>query len=158
MKRVIETEIVINSSKENIWNILMDNAKYEKWNPFIISSEGEIKRHNRISNTIKTESKLMKFKPIITELKNQEYFEWLGTVFISGIFNGRHSFELKELDTNKVLLIHKEIFTGILSPMFFPKIERETTEMFIKMNNAIKKRAEEQRRGTNKLFSSELNS
>lgn len=143
MKRVIETEILINSSKENIWDILMDNTKYEEWNPFIINSEGEIKKNSRIRNTIKTESKLMKFKPIITELKKREYFEWLGTLFISGIFNGRHSFELKELDTNKVLLIHKEVFTGILSPMIFRKIERETTEMFIKMNNAIKKQAEE---------------
>jgi uncharacterized protein YndB with AHSA1/START domain len=43
MSRSINSEIIINTSAEKVWNVLTDFDAFPSWNPFIKSISGERK-------------------------------------------------------------------------------------------------------------------
>lgn len=59
----------------------------------------------------------MTFKPIIKEFETNKLFGWVGHLVIPGIFDGHHTFELKEISENETLLTQAELFLGIFSGM-----------------------------------------
>jgi hypothetical protein len=59
-----------------------------------------------------------------------------------GIFDGEHSFELLAQGQGQTRFIHKEIFSGILVPMFWSTLDRDTRAGFNNMNQALKARCE----------------
>ncbi len=138
----IKTEITINATKAQIWKILTDLEGYKNWNPFIIKSKGQVKEGNRITNTMKNGDKTMTFKPVILKVEENNYFEWLGSLWFKGMFDGRHYFKIESVSENQSRLIHGEHFSGLLSKMVLNKIGRQTEENFKKMNHALKKMAE----------------
>lgn len=144
MKQEIRTEIIIEASNEKVYEILTDLSDYESWNPFIIHSEGDVQVGNTIINTMKNGEKSMVFKPKVLKAEKGLAFEWLGSLFIRGFFDGHHYFHLQKIEENKVNLIHGEEFSGILSGMIFRKISKDTRNNFIKMNRALKSLAESQ--------------
>jgi len=82
----------------------------------------------------------MRFKPTIQKYEPNQELQWLGKLWFSGIFDGRHSFKLLPLENGNTLFIHSEQFTGLLvAPlwMYYP-----TLKGFESMNQALKQRAE----------------
>lgn len=142
MKKRINTEIIINASAETVWNILTDLAAYPEWNPFIIKIEGTFQKGNRLRNTLRNGCKTIVFKPIIQELTPLVSFSWLGSLFVKGLFDGKHFFKIEPAGPNQVKLIHGEEFSGLLSAMILKKIGDDTRENFVRMNQALKARAE----------------
>lgn len=140
--RSIRTEIIINASKEQVWQLLTAFSEYKLWNPFIVEVQGEALAGTRLRNTLKSGNKNIVFKPCLLEVEPTRKLTWLGHLFIKGLFDGKHFFEIEELGPNQVKFIHGEEFTGILSNMILNKIGDETRENFVKMNEALKERAE----------------
>lgn len=139
----LETEIVINSPAERIWNILTDFEKYPEWNPFIRSIDGKVSEGEKFKVTIQPpNSKPMRFHPRCMVLKKNKEFRWLGHLLIKGIFDGEHIFELKEIEIGRTKLIHRENFKGILVPFLWKKLDTDTKSGFIEMNKALKKKVE----------------
>ncbi len=138
----IKTEVIINAPKERIWDILTDLENYRNWNPFVIESKGKVKVGEKITNTMKNGDKNMTFTPQILKVKENEYFEWLGSLWFKGLFDGRHYFKLESLEVNKSKLIHGERFSGILSKIILKKIGKQTEDNFVKMNLSLKELAE----------------
>ena len=142
MQSQIKTEIIIDAPKEKVWNILTDLESYEKWNPFIVKSSGRITPGARIQNTMLNGDSNMTFRPKVLTVKPNEYFDWLGSLWFKGLFDGNHYFKIEETGPGQVNLIHGENFSGILSAMILRKIGEDTRQNFIKMNQAIKALAE----------------
>ncbi|MGB0885955.1 MAG: SRPBCC family protein [Chitinophagales bacterium] len=140
--RNIETEIIINASKEKVWSILSDFKNYKNWNPFIKHSEGEMKIGEKLENHIYIDDKKNVFNPTILELTPNKSFHWLGSLLFKGFFSGRHYFEIQEISENKVKLIHGEDFTGMISSLVFNKISESTKAGFVMMNEALKLESE----------------
>jgi hypothetical protein len=101
-----------------------------------------VKEGNQITNTMINGDKNMTFTPRILKVKENEYFEWLGSLWFKGLFDGRHYFKLENIADNQVKLIHGESFSGILSKLILKKIGKQTEENFIKMNLALKELVE----------------
>ena len=142
MSQQIKTEIVISASKEKVWTILTAFEDYPKWNPFIISIEGELSVGSRLENTMMNDGKKFVFKPVVLSVVPNRSFEWLGSLFVKGIFDGHHYFEIVAINSSQVKLIHGENFNGILSSFILKRIGEQTKKNFILMNQAIKKLAE----------------
>jgi hypothetical protein len=142
MNKSITTEIIINASKEQVWHLLTDFSKYPYWNPFIISIKGKLETGKKLTNTLMNGKKPMVFKPVVLSVVRYQYFDWLGSLFIRGIFDGHHYFEIDELSASQVKLTQGEHFSGILSTYILKKIGNDTRNNFISMNQAIKAIAE----------------
>jgi len=144
MNKSIKTEIIINSSKERVWNTLTSFKDYPGWNPFIISIEGELQPGRRLKNTLMNGDKKFVFKPVVMSVVPYQYFDWVGSLFVRGIFDGHHYFEIDELNANQVKLIQGEDFSGLFATAILKKIGNSTRNNFIAMNQAIKVIAEKQ--------------
>lgn len=142
MKNQIKTEIVINASKEKVFSILTNLQDYEKWNPFIIKSEGKPLEGTKIKNTMMNGEKTVTFKPRLVKVRKNEIFEWIGHLGIKGLFDGHHYFHIKQISENQVNLVHGENFSGILSSFILKKIGDQTRKNFVAMNEALKLQAE----------------
>lgn len=134
----LETEIIINASKEKVWAILSDFNNYKSWNPFIKDSQGEMKVGGKLLNTIYINEKKNVFNPTIIAVSKNKSFAWLGSVYFYYFFSGKHYFEIQEISENQVKLIHGEDFIGIMSSYVFKKINKNTQAGFKKMNEALK--------------------
>ncbi len=142
MDKRIKTEIVINTSREKLWVLLTNFNDYPRWNPFIRSIEGQLKQGERLTNRLQNGEKTMVFKPVVQELVPFHSFSWLGSLWVKGLFDGRHYFCIEEIAPNQVKLIHGEDFSGILSTAILKKIGESTRNNFVAMNQALKQLAE----------------
>lgn len=138
----IRTEIMINTSKEEVWSILTNFREYPEWNPFIRSLEGQAVKDTRLVATLQLKDrKPMVFKPVVTVSDEMKGFEWLGSTPLN-VVNGRHYFILEEISEKQVKFVHGEQFTGILAGPFHKKLAGPTRAGFVEMNKALKDRAE----------------
>jgi len=141
------TEIDIEASPEVVWGILTDLERYADWNPFIVSSSGNVKVGERLTNRLQPPGgKAITFRPTITVVESGHVFEWLGRLGFPGIFDGRHRFQL-EATSNGTRLVHSEHLGGVLVPFMRKSLDTQTLQGFEAMNGALKKRAEDRAGG-----------
>ncbi|WP_415902965.1 SRPBCC family protein [Neptuniibacter sp. QD29_5] len=134
----IYTEIEIDASSETVWSILIDNKAYPEWNPYHVRVEGDMALDHKLEVDIeKPNGNNLTIHPTLWVAEPYSELTWGGG--ITGIFIGRHSFVLSEIDQGKTRLVHKEHFSGFAIPF----AELDTIEEgYQLMNEALKRRAE----------------
>ena len=138
----IKTEILIDAPVTAVWKILTDFDSYPDWNPFIKLFEGKPSKGERFTVVIQPpNAKPMQFKPVCLEMTENKKFSWLGHLFIKGLFDGEHIFELIE-DSGKTIFIQRENFSGLLVPLIWKQMDTKTIKGFEMMNRSLKERAE----------------
>ena len=139
----IHTEIEIDASPAQVWDILMDFEKYPEWNPFIKSISGNATVGGNLKVVMQQpDSKSMTFKPKCLTAEPNKEFRWLGHLFIKGLFDGEHIFKLREREGGTTKLVQCENFNGLLLPLFWKQLNSKTISAFEQMNTALKNRAE----------------
>lgn len=140
MTKEISTQIAINATPEKIWNTLINTDLYSNWNPFIKTVEGTLKKNKQIKVTIQPSGgSKMSFKPVIICFNKHQKLAWQGKLFIKGIFDGIHSFELVPHNNGSTTFIHSEVFSGVLVRW----INLDATKIgFESMNIALKELCE----------------
>lgn len=137
----IDTVITIEAEPETVWSILVDFARYEEWNPFILRGTGQAV----VGQTLKVDirppgDKEMTHQPTVITVEPARHLAWLGKVSIPGILAARHEFVLEPAGTGTELR-QKEGFSGLIVP-FLKATLRRTEQGFHEMNQALKARAE----------------
>ena len=141
--KTIETNIVIDSTAEKVWNILINFEEYELWNPFMTKVIGNANLGSKIEVNIKTISgKKRTYYPIITRCETNRELRWKGKSFLPGVFDGERIFVLENSNDDKILFYHKEIFSGLGVRLVGNKLDESLRESFVTMNEALKVRAE----------------
>ena len=137
----ISTEVWINSSPQQVWQVLTATAEYPSWNPMISRLSGELREGNVIEFTEGTGSDGMTFRPKILRVRNAQELRWKGSVLVPGLFDGEHRF-LLEQQGNQTHLVQSEQFTGLLVGKLTQGILNETSDQMKAMNAALKQRSE----------------
>ncbi len=139
---VLHTELDINASPEQVWKVLTDRQAYPDWNPFIISSTGELKVGDTITNVLRdTKGSETKFTPkLLTVTPNQE-LRWIGKVPPGALFDGEHSFRLTALPDGRTRLVQEEKFSGAAVPFTRSMLNKTIKPQFEAMNQALAARA-----------------
>jgi len=140
MSTSIRTEILINATPEQVWQVLTDFPAHPQWDPFFANIEGKVAPGESLNVRFRQG---MTMRPRVTEARRGEVFEWLGKLLFGGLFDGRHRFELQR-EGAQTRLVHSESFYGVLVPLL-KKLLRDTRGGFIAFNEAIKQRVEEGR-------------
>src|SRR4051812_16651088 len=141
MKR-IETHIDLPTTPSNVWSHLLDTASFESWNPFITPLTGDLEVGQRLRvRIVPVGGKAMTFTPRVTVVEPESRLEWLGTLGIPGLFDGRHSFTLSPTGTGATRFVQAEEFSGFLIP-FARKLLDRTEAGFEAMNAALLSRLE----------------
>ena len=139
----LNTEIEINTSAENVWRVLTDFDSYPQWNPFIRHVDGRAEEGSRLKIFVQPSGgRGMKFNPIVLKAEPQRELRWLGNLLIRGLFDGEHIFIIEPLPGGRVRFVQCEEFRGLLVPLFWGSLDRDTRRGFNEMNVALKERAE----------------
>jgi len=140
----LETRITINASAENVWKVLKDFESYPNWNPFVIRIEGSGNVGQQLSTSMKMEgSKPQTFQPMVLKNDVNQEFRWKGKLFVQGLFDGEHYFQLKPISESETEFIHGEVFSGVLVTPVMSLIGVKTKAGFESMNQALKNRVEQ---------------
>ena len=142
MHHELHTEIDIDATPEVVWHVLTDLDGYVDWNPFITSSAGPAEVGQKLVNRMEPPGGMaITFKPQVTVVDDGTTFEWFGKVGFSGLFDGRHRFDLEATETG-TKLTQSESLDGILVRVMRKSVDTNTLAGFEAMNAALKAKAE----------------
>lgn len=138
---ITKTSIAADSAE--VWNHLSSFNRYEQWNPFVISAQGEAIEGEQIQVTIKPPGgKPTNFQPTLIVVQEEREIRWLGQFLVPGLFEGEHYFKMSPTADGNIELVQGESFSGLLAWLLMPLIEADTKAGFESMNAAIKLLAE----------------
>ena len=138
------TEIEIQASDTRVWQLLTDFANFPKWNPFIRQAKGEVKVGAQLVIHVQPSGASgMTFKPVVLKVEPNRELRWLGHLLMPGLFDGEHTFTIETLEANRLRFTQREVFTGLLVPLFARSLNSDTQRGFEEMNQALKSRAEQ---------------
>ena len=140
----LRSEIEIQASAERVWQLLTDFASFPQWNPFIRKASGSLRVGERLEVNIQPSGASgMTFRPTVLKAEPNRELRWLGHLLISGLFDGEHSFTIEPLGEGRVRFTQREVFTGLLVPLFARGLDTDTRRGFEEMNQALKSKAEQ---------------
>lgn len=139
---VLHTELEIDATPDQVWKALADREHYPDWNPFIVSSTGELKVGATITNVLRdTKGSETAFTPELLAVEPGRELRWIGKIGFGGVFDGEHAFRIEPLPNGRSKLIQEETFRGVAVP-FTTGMLRDTIEpQFHAMNQAIAEQA-----------------
>ena len=140
----IRTEIDIVAPPEKVWAVLSDINSWYEWNPIVNHSTGDSLLGSTLSITMigeKDHQDVPKYHPIITHLDAPNYFHWRAVMMAGFVMANDKVFELEATSTG-TRLVHKELFKGMIVPIFRNKFDKNVPLMLNAMNQALKEQAE----------------
>lgn len=143
--KALHTEIDIDASPEQVWCLLTDFSRLPTWNPFMQQASGVVREGEQIEVHLQApDGPKMVAKPILTKVAPNRELRWLGHLWVKGIFDGEHYFQIEPLANNQVRLRHGEHFRGLLAVPVLALIGKSTLAGFVAMNQALKIEAEKE--------------
>src|SRR4030095_14557680 len=126
------------------WHLLPDFVLFLQRTPFIRRASGNVKLGQRLEVYMQPSgANGMTFRPTVLQAEPNRELRWIGRLLIPVLFDGEHIFNIEPLGTNRVRFVQREIFTGLLVPLFAKGLDTDTQRGFEEMNQALKVRAEQ---------------
>jgi hypothetical protein len=137
----ISAEVEIDATPEEVWAILTDFASYREWNPGFEKAEGRAEVGETLDLTFaKQGGKGMTMHPTVLVADPGRELRWLGRLWMPGIFDGEHRFEIQALAPGRVRFVQGERFSGVLVPFLRKLVRVDTPAMFEAVNAALAER------------------
>ena len=139
----IKGSVMINVPADKVWAVLSERALYQEWNPFITQLSGELKEGNLLDVTVVLPDRPdTKFKSKVMKLESGKEFLTKGAIK-KGLLTSEHSFLIETIEDSKCVFSQKVRFTGLMT-LFAGKVIKDSQVALNKMNEALKKRCENQ--------------
>jgi len=141
----IMTAIDIAASPERVWRVLTNFGEYSTWNPFIRAVQaGRLEPGAKLLVRMRMPpgGRAYVFRPTVLKVIPAAELRWRGSLWVKGLFDGEHIFIIVPQGLEGSRFIHRERFTGLLTPLLFRFINKNAQKSFEKMNRALKKVAE----------------
>jgi hypothetical protein len=138
----ILTHIEITASATDVWKVLTDFDSYPDWNS-MMSPEGDVlKPGARLRVRVRMGRWVrFTFRPTIRRADPGRELSWRGRL-PARLLQGVHTFAIEPLAGDRVRLVHREVFTGWLVPIYMWLMSGWATRAYSKMNRELKARAE----------------
>ena len=142
MAKRLFTDVDIDATPQQVWNVLTDLAVYPAWNPFIVRAEGVVELGRRLTLTMQpVGGRAMTLRPRLVAVDVPRELRWRGKLGMPGLMDAEHSFTLEPRGSG-TRLVHQETFRGVLVPFVAASLDRNTLPAFVAMNEALESRAE----------------
>ncbi|MFM0398244.1 SRPBCC family protein [Paraburkholderia aspalathi] len=137
----VRADVLIARPPSDVWNVISDSAAYPDWNPFITRVDGDFREGATIRIVLGSGSDSMVFKPTVLLVRPGQDLCWRGSVWIRGVFDGKHCIHLTAVPGG-THLEQTERFSGLLVGRLTKDVVEDTRQSFQAMNTAVKLRAE----------------
>jgi hypothetical protein len=139
----LHTEIIIEASPKQVWDVLTDFASYGEWNQSIPYAQGVASTGTLLRVTIHWPG--LRSSPYVLEVlaaAPDRELRWMGRFGRTGLMDGDHRFVIEPIGVSRCKVTQTEYFYGWLVPFFAPWLRRNVLSGFEQMNAALKNRAE----------------
>jgi hypothetical protein len=133
----LRASVQINATPQQVWAVLTAQAAYPRWNPFIISSRGQLRVGSTVTNIMHDATGNTTFTPVVEVVQPGRELRWIGRVGPGGIFDGEHTFTIQQIRPGVVMFTQQERFTGIGVPFYEGHLRSDTLPQFRAMNAAL---------------------
>jgi len=138
----LRTEIEIQARPDQVWQVLTSLDRYSEWNPFITLAAGNPKVGEKVDITVRSGTKDMVLHCVVVRVEPNKELCWKYHVISPFLFSGEHSFIIDQIESEKVRLIDREIFNGLLVATQAKNIDTNPKLGFEAMDKALKGRVE----------------
>ncbi len=137
------TETEINASKKQVWQALYHKERWLKWNSFLFDANSSLTftegqeiflSLRRVPGEEKTE-----YQALVTLVQPGFCLSWVSSIIG---FRTECIFELQEIGVGRTKYIHREIFSGWLTRLFFPFIRSDEHRGMERMARELKRYVE----------------
>lgn len=142
--REIFTFTTIDAPKQQVWQVLTTFSAYRQWNPFYTSVDGKCEQGARLHIDVRTDNHTLTYAPQIKRVVPQEELVWSEQLVLPGLFDGEHSFVLESKDGAPTRFVQHDRYSGALVPLLMGLYQPDAEAGFRRMNDALKKRAEQE--------------
>lgn len=141
--REIKTEIHIDASPEKVWSVITDLNSWHEWNPIVKQVKGDAMLGAHLTVTMRGEDgkDANSYAPIITRFDEPSLLCWRGKMLAELLMTNDKIIKLEKTETG-TRLIHRELFKGVIVPLFWNKMEAHVPTMLDSMNSALKAKVE----------------
>ena len=109
-RKSVYTELLIPSTEDRVWSVLMNEAGYEDWNPVLVPLNGELTLGATVRYLWKQPSGDIEINSKVVDLvENQRLHQRGGT---PGVLTFDHTYTLTPQDSG-VLVTQSEVYRGI---------------------------------------------
>ena len=143
-KKNIQAQIDIDADSKSVWAAFTALERYPEWNPFIRKAAGELTVGRKLSVRLDVPGGMrMRLRVKLLVIDPEKELRWIGHAIIPGLFDGEHLFTLQILEPGRTRFLQTETFSGLLVPLLGWYIGPGALRGFEVMNQALKKRVEE---------------
>jgi hypothetical protein len=141
--RELRAEIQIAAPIDRVWRVLTYFDHWKDWNPMVNQASGSASVRSKLNITMRgPDSKdAMKYQPTVLEVNPPKSLRWRATMMSGLMFTNDRVFELKDKN-GETVFINREVFSGLMVPLFWKKMNQFVVPMLEKMNKALKDKME----------------
>jgi hypothetical protein len=88
------------------------------------------------------DSKGLKLHCTVVKVETNKELCWKYHIMLPGLFRGEHSFTTEKKENNRIRFIEREIYEGLLIPLWTKDIDTNSKHGFEEMDKALKANAE----------------
>lgn len=140
----LQASTEVRATPQQVWAVLTDLSRYRDWNPFIVSSSGQLRAGATLTNRMHDATGDTTFTPTVEVVEPGRELRWIGKVGPGGIFDGEHTFTIRQVRPSVVVFTQHEDFTGVAVPFYQHRLHADTLPMFRAMNAALAREASNQ--------------
>jgi hypothetical protein len=145
----MKTQVLIDATPEEVWEVLAALESYSEWNPAIVAASGDLRAGRRLKLRFEPRgSRGYTFRPELMVVDPPYELRWLGWPRLPLVFDTEHYFAIEALSSRTSRVDHGLLAYGLLAPLAARTIHRATKRHFEKMNEALKQRVETLTRGS----------
>ncbi len=133
------TEIEINAPRAAVWHTLLHKETWLRWNTFLYDRNPDLAfqqgRTVQLSLRRLREETETEFEARVLLLQPQTCLRWVST---APGFRSEHLFELQDVGRNRVKYIHRELFSGLVTPFFLSFLRKDEQQGIRRMARELK--------------------
>ncbi|MFM7426131.1 MAG: SRPBCC family protein [Elainella sp.] len=133
------TEIEINAPRAVVWHALLHKENWLRWNTFLYDRNPDLVfqqgRKVQLSLRRLREETETEFEARVLLLQPQACLRWVST---APGFRSEHVFELQDVGRNRVKYIHRELFSGLVTPLVLSFLRRDEQQGIRRMARELK--------------------
>ncbi len=119
------TDIMINATPEQVWDVATNFESFPDWNPFLKRVDGDLKPGSTLDVEADTGGKVERMRATVLTSDRPREMRW-NIRKARGLFNTEYVLAIRPTRDESVRLIQQCTFTGLLTPMMSGVIDGMT--------------------------------
>jgi hypothetical protein len=138
------TFITIDAPRQQVWQVLTNFGAYHQWNPFYSAIDGPCAAGAPIEVHVQLTERSLTYASKIQSVVAQRELSWREDWIVPGLLDGVHRFELESTSSGQTRFVQHDTYSGALVPLMTWLYQAQMETGSRRMNDALKKRAEQQ--------------